>query len=411
MLSVLPFFSSTALGIFLAYMLMRRFRLFVALPSLLYLAISVYTYVGVHIFVFAADIPFSLFDDFTPYDIVRGCALYSLLSVSTSAGCLLVSKPNSLSKTPYLPAKLIKNTRIHKATLQLAAISAFPLLCALINYNIGDLIYRDFYFIPPSFPKLAEISSLLSLFVALVCGYKGGSVFTLLALLNASLLFSLNTRGMALFLILFFIASALRRNIHPFRLLLYFLIVICFSTAPLIFRDSYPQGLIGNVVSLFSESHDQPFRFLIFSINYAFAYPVAALLSSLAFDGHDPSLFTTSISILPSFLDQSSDIVSKGMINTFAPLTANGLMYLTLGFLTFPVYALLSFISCFFSVKVLRTELMSTILSCFILFTALISSTYNLRSFSRFIYFLLPLTIVLRYLEMSLLSKRVEPRA
>lgn len=373
--------------------LYRKGFIVVTIMSSAYYFFGVYTFISLLIFDFGEIIPFNLFSSLDYYEISN--VVFRLFVVS---GLLCLGG---------LAAKLFGVDRFHKnnfsksgegrsrllvllLSIDMKYLSILAILCPLILFlalGPAQFSYREGYHLNISIPLLMKVF-MLSLPIS--C-FSAGLVkrrwlrYLLTSIIFLSLL-SISSRTLLILPVAYICARYLRNN----KIRFYQIVIVSFwfflSTAIAIeFRNHSLQGLFPNLVHLFTEGVELDSVF--FGLNYIFSYGAGVLGVMLNQVNYDPDLFYLAINPLPSSLIDISRVIHESKINPSAPFSAIGEIYSMGWFLSILILILIGLTISILEFITKRHKKLYVTVVLLVTLGTLLSYQYNLRGFSRLLYY------------------------
>lgn len=284
------------------------------------------------------------------------------------------------------------------------------IILLFIVFGVEGFYERNVYI--PQYNKVLEISRVLFTLLTVVLiallfqKYKKISIFLMFTLILFE--FSTGSRKILIYLVLYLIITLpyWKEKLKILKLSLYILLVTIFISIVLTFRDGNSHGFYPyfiklidfNILSLLSEIYFLFYYIFIFGFNITI-HTVSLELASL-------NTLLISINPLPGGLIGWEEISKQLKVNKFSPTNLYGELY-TLGyFMNIVFFFILGNVFYIFERfqrnLYHKSLLVSNIILFMILFFTILSYEYQLRSATRFLYYLV--FIILCYYCINLLK-------
>ena len=363
--------------------------LFLLTLPLLYIFISVYTYVGTFWFDWAKNTPFNFYDKISESTIQEACMVFGIGAISYIFGWFIASKfvvSKAYNQYQEFQSKITVLTKRHR--LLILGLNIFVILLFIFGYGFSSLIERPGYaqfdiernkFLLKIHLILLPISIFTLAFLKLK--YLKFIVFSF----HFVLLFSASTRLLGLIFFIYGLGVfAKSSNVIKSGVLLYFLAGLYFFIWILSMRGYSPQGFLYNFEYLFFAN--TAFEAMSVGINYITSFSVYGLAYSIENKAPDLYSFLVSISPLPlSFHDGERMLESQRLLGT-SPMSVVAIIYsFGLAFF-FCFYAFIGVTAYFISLKLKNNKFLSLAVVGVFMIAVFLSVQYNLRGFSRLLY-------------------------
>ncbi len=373
--------------------------------SLIPLSMALYTYFGCVIFNFAFVIPFSLFDSHNDQSVIFAVNYFAFFSLSLVLGAVLSQK---FIKTGYNIQKndhklLITDLLLNNTKTILILLSLLPSIISAINYSFSDFLYRDFYYMDGRYEIISKLSQLIFPVGAAAAALGRSWVAKIGFMLGLIILFSLNSRGIILYVLTYSLVSIINQEKNKLWMpALSILSVLVFASTSFLLRDRIPQGLVGNIISLGDANFDEILNSMISGFNYLLSYPLATFLTTDIMASGDDDLFFASVIPLPSIIYNVEYIINTGKINEFSPFSAVGQIFAYLGFWSLIFWMIYGASVNYLINGFFKSTLFSSFMMGVFALVTILSTTYNLRGVARLIYITPVLAIVIKMIELKL---------
>ena len=263
-------------------------------------------------------------------------------------------------------------------------------------YSYGSEIFIRYEYIPENRNDL--LYSIVKIFTFPIFGilsiYSGKYIKYLLLFIIIALDFSASSRSAAVGLIIFSALSIIIGRRSFFWLLGSTVIVIYLFVSVLYARGLGLQGLYFNFLSSLDVYNMSVF--FVENLNYIFLAGVAAAAYSTSLGLVNPSDFWAMINPLPGFIYPYDDNIIDNRINESAPVPAIVQIFGSGSVIFYVFYCILGVSWSLFDIKFSKkTYFLYIFASVFFLIGIAMSTQYNLRTFTRFLYYPAFLTILI----------------
>lgn len=362
--------------------------------------IFLYTYLGANYFEYAYDIPFA---DQMAYKVdFKGVGLAYLITIFGFIFGIELAKRN------YVWGHHEKNIRVEEdaAHLNLVSInikniyiySAFFLSLVLVffTFNVEQLIYRYGYAVENINKLLIIYKLILILAVFLVAYIDNKAIRNFCFFILLLVPFSLSSRIFCLCIFVFYFGLYIKNGLNidfKSKIICLFLLLFSFLTS-LGFRSNEIQGLIPNIIAL--SQIGSYFDVLFKSMNYVTSFSVFASQYAIDNGYSDLKSFYISINPLPSGFLDIDYILSKSMLNAFAPTPAIAMSYNAGPFVCFIYYFICGFVFTFIFKK-MNFGLFYSFMVCLFVYFVFSNTQYIVREGARLFYYFIIFYCIYRF--------------
>ncbi|MEZ8229353.1 hypothetical protein AB4582_19925 [Vibrio splendidus] len=379
--------------LFIFYFTQIKKSLFISLPTY-YHFVCVYTILGTKYADFAKDVPFSFYDFLYPESIDLMVYFFILASLSFYLGIIITK--NYRTRSLGLDFSSIRNVFFKIRNIHIILIYLLVVLFLHVGHGFSHIYYRQGYLIGDGGNSYFRImyTMMLPFSMMILPFLKGKNLRVVLLFIVFTLVFGTSSRNVIVIPVFYSFGMLVRDNkISKISILLTTLSVIVFSSTSIQYRFNEFQGMIPNVVYFFSNGID--FKFVALSINYLTSFSFFASALTLQDFTIDYAAFYTSINPLPSSMLNVEHMISNQKLNQNAPFTAIGILSQG-GIITLVLYFFITGYcwSKFAGNLIRKSKIIAPfVYVIFFLFT-LLSIQYNLRSVTRYVYYMLVLAVM-----------------
>lgn len=377
-----------SLLLFSIYSFRRHTNVLYLLPAY-YSTVILYTMGGSSHFDYAIETPFSLYSQITESSLNDSYYVFLIAAISFFVGTSLSSLFIHTKQKSVLHAKYFKSYRAIPQSF-IWAILFLTILCLHLGVGFAHVYSRTGYTIGSQsgsyyFRILFFILLPACLFLLPFARKKTSRLIPLLTVLL--LVQGLNSRISMLIPICYYAGTTVRDSrINLKQLAAALLIALLLCIISLQYRNNDHQGIIGNIISLFTIGID--WEFLRLGINYATSYSIysnALTVQNFQISANDLLL---TLSPLPGSQALLESTISAQMINQYSPFPAIG--SLALGGL--PLVIMFFFLSAIIwnisnNVILKMTPLLTPFTMVLFGLFVIYSTQYNLRGTTRLLYY------------------------
>lgn len=374
-----------------------KYSLFYLLP-VIYLAVSIYTYIGTEYFDFAKNVPFHFYDNLSGTSYQNIYLYYLLASFAFMLGLITCKNADLLILFRNDKPNVISSKVKVKYVVTLYVITV---IFMHIGHGVGHLYFREGYTLGDS--GIASFRVLYTMLLPLTCLLVPFVKFRFNRYLLMLILFILvqgtSSRNLVLLPVCYYIGIFLRdQKISMYKGGISLVLIILSVNIAIQYRDNQFQGVFPNLIYFFQYGLD--YRITELAINYLTSFSVYA--SSITLNEHQFNLnsLLASINPLPSKFIDIAAMVESQKLNQYAPFPAIG--FLSLGgpsfvFFYYFISATIWSTSGLFIAS--RSKVLAiTVLVLFIMFCFL-SLQYNLRSVTRLLYYIIIISVFLKLIK------------
>lgn len=352
--------------------------------------IFLYTYFGANFFVYAYDIPFA--DQFAYKIDLQGVGFAYLTTIfGFTFGVELARRNYSWG---YNNKKLIfsnnfsnsKSRNINIANIYIYSSFIFSIILVFFTFNVNQILHRNGYMVENinSLLIIYKLSVVLAIFLVAYIENKVIRNFCFFILLLVP--FSLSSRIFCLCVFIFYFSLYVKNGLKidlKSKIVCLFLLLFSFLTS-LGFRGNELQGLIPNFIAL--SQIGSYFDIFFKSLNYVTSFSVFASQYAIDYGYSDLKSFYISINPLPSSFLDIDYILSKSMLNVFAPTPAIAMSYNAGPFICFLYYFICGFVFTFIFKK-MNFGLFYSFMVCLFVYFVFSNTQYIVREGARLFYY------------------------
>lgn len=385
-----------------AYLLTKGY-MSVAFFSLYYIAVSIYSFLGMIVFEFATEVPYNFYGKVSKTTVIEAIKVFAFLALSFSLGALLTAL---IKKRAEFSGKGFERLAIFLRRHQLAVIfiSVLSSIVMLYSFGLADFWSRTGYE-SSNLWQVGKIFSRImlpisSFFIAFI-GKRGlrWSVF----IFAYFVFFGLTSRAMIFVPFFYCIGCYIRYGrIGSIRFLFMATLILFSAASALDMRTNEQQGLYNNLSYVIGSGVD--IGELVVGVNYVVAYSVAYLAYIIENVSYDSSLFWLAINPLPGSFIDIDRVASEARIAPRIPYSAVGEVLLMLHSGIYVVYFLLGLGFAYIEATLKRRSMLFyALFSVTFLMLCLVSTQYNLRGSMRLLYY----CIFLFFLYILIFNSRI----
>jgi hypothetical protein len=390
--------------LFLFYIIQVRRSIFISLPAYYHFC-TLYTIIGTDYFSFAKEVPFDFYERINQSSLYETGLYFSLAAFSFYVGVIITKNTRrglvgmDFSGINYVFSK-ITNAQI--------VLSYFVLLFVFhFGHGISHVYFREGYLIGDGgIPVFRSIyTMLLPLTMILLPFYRGKLVRIGLLVFVLFLVIGSSSRNMLLVPFCYYFGVVIRTNrVRFYQLILLVLIIVLLASISMQYRYNTYQGAIPNMLTLLTKGVD--LELVTFAINYLISFSYIA--SSLTIQDYfiDYKALYASITPLPSSYIDVDYMVENQKLNVNAPFTAIGVLAQA-GFMTLSLYYFCAgyIWSRFGGDLINKTKVIGLLVYVLFFLFMMLSVQYNLRSVTRFIYYLFFFWLSISFLRVIFLRR------
>jgi len=391
--------------LFVFYLTQIKKSLFISLPAY-YHFVCVYTILGTKYADFAKDVPFSFYDLLHPESIDLMTHYFMLASFFFYLG-IIVTK-NCRLRRVGLDFSNIRNMFFRIKKTHIILIYLFVILCLHVGHGFSHIYYRQGYLIGDGGNSYFRIiyTMMLPFSMMILPFLKGQLMRAMLFCVIFALVFGTSSRNIIIIPVFYAFGMLIRDNkISIIGQLLTALSVITFSATSIQYRFNDLQGLIPNILYFFSNGIE--LKFIILAINYLTSFSFFASALTVQDFTIDYAGFYTSINPLPSSMLNVEHMISSQKLNKNAPFTAIGILSQGGAIIVMLYFFVTGYCWSKFAGNLIRnSKLFAPFIYVIFFLFMLLSIQYNLRSVTRYVYYMLFFSVMFMAFKAILPSVR-----
>ncbi|HCH5021281.1 TPA: hypothetical protein NKX82_001835 [Vibrio parahaemolyticus] len=391
--------------LFLFYVSQLKRSIFILLP-IYYHFVTCYTLLGSKYYDFSEKVPFDFYLSLNDESISYMAYTFSIAAFFFFIGVLFTSNFREKSvgldfnKARYILSKL--------SSIKILSIYLFVILCLHIGHGVSHIYSREGYLIGDAGNKYFRIiySSLLPVSLMLLPFLKNKALRMTLFIALFFLVFGTSSRNIILIPVSYCFGVLIRDNKIGFlRGGGTVASVVILSAAALQYRFNQFQGVIPNAIEFFTNGINMDFVFL--AINYLSSFSFFASALTVQNFPLDMPAFYSSINPLPSSFIDVEHMIAVQKLNQNAPFPAIGTLAQGGVFFVSIYYFLLGFCwSKFAGDLIKRSKIIAFFVYVFFLLFMVLSIQYNLRSVTRYIYYILFFSMIFKVFRIIIFNLR-----